>query len=82
MTETGESNASFRRRSDNLAWPEIRNALENGAVLKRPAKLDSYFAFKNGDYFGKNLTKPGVAKLEKDGVLILGGVETYVLNLK
>ena len=80
MNDTGESIRSFNKRSDEAAWPGIKEFLQGGATLKKPRLVDTYFPFKDGLFFGHCLTKTGVLNLEKKGVLILAGVQTYALN--
>lgn len=80
ICDTGETSKSINDRADDAAWEKIEKALADGAHLRRPKIVDTYFACKNGDFFGPCLTKRRVLKLEREGTLILAGIETYALS--
>ncbi len=80
MNDTGESNASLDKRSNEQAWPVVKKELEGGAVLRRPKNLNTYYPYINGDFCGTAITKSFVLKLQRKGVLSLAGVENYILK--
>ncbi len=80
MNDTGETTKRINARMDDAAWVKVEKSLSEGAYLKRPNKLETYFAFKDGDYFGPSITKTLVRKLVEEGKLTLVGVETYSLS--
>lgn len=78
--ETGESVAQMNARSDDEAWPHVRQELENGATLLRVPKLKRAYADRGQGPYGRGITDTRVRKLERTGVLRFVGVDRYALR--
>lgn len=82
-SETGETAAQHVARVYDQVWPDIKNALLAGAVLQRPMGMKDFYTvgLEPGDRRnGRCLMTPRVKKLERDGVLVRVGVDTYGLG--
>ena len=82
-SDTGESVAAAGRRHDDRVWPDIKNALLAGAVLRRPSGMKGFYTeglpmpdARNG----RCLYAAGVKRREKSGELVRVGVDTYGLG--
>ena len=83
--ETGESTASIVRRMADRNWPDIQNALLAGAVLRRPVRMTDFYTegLPSGDRRnGRCFPATHVKRLEKQGVLVRVGVDTYGLGAR
>lgn len=77
--ETGESTASIIARGDDADWPHVKAALEAGATLLRPSRLDRYYVARDLAIGSRSLSKTRVKRLEREGVLVHVGVDRYAL---
>lgn len=83
--DTGETVAQIQARGADRAWPDILNALQAGAVLRRPVRMTDFYTIglPPGDKRnGRCLFASRVKKLEREGVLVRVGVDTYGLGAK
>jgi hypothetical protein len=81
-SDTGWSVAQTQAYGADRAWPDILAALQAGAVLHRPSGMRDYYTqgLAPGDRGnGRCLYAARVKKLEREGVLMRIGVDTYGL---
>jgi hypothetical protein len=82
-SDTGEPTTRIITRSDDEAWPRAKAAMECGATLHRPHRLQTYWAHDGVDYVsGTGLSKTRVRHLERQGVIEHVGVGRYALVQK
>lgn len=82
--DAGESTASIQARAADRVWPDVKNALLAGAVLRRPSGMKDFYTEglpSDDRRNGRCLYATRVKKLERDGTLVRIGVDTYGLGV-